>query len=278
MYDAICVLGTGNLAVDCCRLLAKKGYSSTLYDTNDVSSWLLKNKCAKTDGVEYKWLDKKGTFDDILDQKGRILLISAINPYIIPDRVLKLNGLTAINLHHALLPYHPGRNAEAWAIYEQDERAGITWHFVSNEVDGGDIIASAGVIIDKDMTTWKLLKIQSELAYKEFENFCDDLLKGTVVGKKQERHADIKMHFLREKPNDGILDPRWPADKISAFLRSMDYGPARTMGYPVIILNGEEKKIVRYSIAESDKEEAFLTDDGKLYIRKDGIEINMVLG
>ena len=45
-----------------------------------------------------------------------------------------------INYHNSLLPKHPGRFAEAWSIFEEDKKSGITWHLVVPEVDKGKII------------------------------------------------------------------------------------------------------------------------------------------
>jgi len=50
----------------------------------------------------------------------------------------------AINLHSGILPYYRGADSEFWALYNGDtDRIGVTIHFVSDELDGGDIILQA---------------------------------------------------------------------------------------------------------------------------------------
>ncbi|MBR3306611.1 MAG: hypothetical protein IKI75_05080 [Lachnospiraceae bacterium] len=270
MYDNICVLGNGALAKSCTRLLSDKGEKVILYDTNEEASWYLKRQAEKTENAEYRFFDKKGTFADIGSLEGSILLISAANPYIIPRRIVEDPRVTAVNLHHALLPSHPGRNAEAWTIFEGDEYGGVTWHFITSDVDGGDIISQGKVRLSEDITSWQLLKIQNDLAVEAFAGFMDKLLEGSLSGTKQENRGD-KLHYSYEIPGGGLLDPDWPAAKISAFLRAMDYGPAKTLGDPRILSCGKEKIITGYRINRPES-------GGDMVIDKDGMVIGLSLG
>ena len=271
MFDNICVLGTGALAKSCCRILSEKGREVILYDTNEEPSWYLKRQCEKIEGTGYRFFDRKGTFADIAALKGKILIISATNPYIIPAVITDNPEVTAINLHHALLPAHPGRNAEAWTIYEEDEYGGITWHFVTSTVDGGDIICRKSIKLSDDITSWKLLKLQNDLAIEAFSGFADELMAGKLKGTKQEQ-SNSRLHYSYEKPGDGVLDPDLPAKRISAFLRSMDYGPVKCMGDPRMIIDGKEKVITGYTINKEEKDA-----EGDMIITGDGITISLKL-
>lgn len=57
-----------------------------------------------------------------------------------------------INIHPSLLPKHKGLHTHARAIEAGDKEAGCTVHFVSAEVDDGEIIAQASVPIFENDT------------------------------------------------------------------------------------------------------------------------------
>ena len=278
MFDCICVIGNGMLAKCCCKILAEKHDNVIFFDANSSSSWYLKKQFESIQNVIYQWYDKSEIFEKILQLSGKILIISAVNPYIIPKSIVDNDRIEAINLHHSLLPLHPGRNAEAWTIYEEDNYGGITWHNVTSTVDGGDIISSGVIELNDKMTSWKLLKIQNDLAISEFSKFVDKLLEGNLQCRKQDNNEECKMHYSYEKPNGGIFDMQWPAKKMSAFLRAMDYGPAKVLGNPQIQIENKIFEIIKYTIndIQSEKEE-IVNMKNRVQIKKDNLEINLYI-
>lgn len=279
MFDNICIMGNGVLAKNICRYLSKMNKHITFFDVNETSSWYIKKQIDSIEHAKYVWCCKEKIFDYILEQDGTTLIISAVNPFLIPIDITDNQRFTAINLHHSYLPMHPGRNAEAWAIYEEDEFAGITWHKISSTVDGGDIIAQEKILLDDTITSWKLLKIQNDVAFKRFKIFADNLLQGDVLSVKQEKERIHTLHYSWEKPNSGFVDLSWSGNKMSAFLRSMDYGPSAVMGKPLLKgVDGVVHEISKYLILQTDKqsEESFIeySQDG-INIYKDGMHIEL---
>lgn len=110
------------------------------------------------------------------NEENTTLLLSVYNPVIIPDRILNKNNIKAINLHHSLLPYHPGMYSEAWAIFEQDKYSGITRHLMTSEIDAGEIIIQKKVPIDAKTTSYNLLYNLNEVAYEAFEEVVEDIM------------------------------------------------------------------------------------------------------
>ncbi len=50
----------------------------------------------------------------------------------------------AINMHSGILPYYRGADSEFWALNNgEPEKIGVTVHYVSEELDAGDIILTA---------------------------------------------------------------------------------------------------------------------------------------
>ena len=61
--------------------------------------------------------------------------------YLLPQSVLDLAPLGAVNLHSSLLPHYRGRAPIHWAILRGERELGLTAHFIDEGVDSGDIIA-----------------------------------------------------------------------------------------------------------------------------------------
>lgn len=250
-YQYVIVIGNGTLAFKCCKYIQAKVKDLILYDTNENESGFLKRK-AESQRVMYKHLSKSETFVDIMnyiEEKTAVLIISAVNPWIIPDYIIENEGVLAINLHHSFLPAHPGRNAEAWAIFEEDEYSGITWHVISRDVDAGSIIMQRKIPISEEMTSFQLMNCQNNIAEEAFCLFIDELLMGREIElKSQSIGKREKLHYSYEKPNDGYLNLEWSGKKISAFLRCMDYRNLEVLGSPRLIYGEKEYVWGKYVI------------------------------
>jgi hypothetical protein len=60
-----------------------------------------------------------------------------------------------------------------------------------------------------------------------------------------------QIHYSRDVPNNGILNMAWSICRISAFLRSLDYGPVSIMPAPKLTVLGSEYLITNYKILKS---------------------------
>ena len=274
----IIILGTGQLAIYCAKLICEILPLVLIYDTNKKSSPFLSKLTSKLQ-IPYFHLRKDELFDQIREIDEKTIIISATNPYIIPEDVLKKEQIYAINCHHALLPKHPGRNAEAWAIFEMDKEAGITWHEVSPQVDAGNIVIQESLKLSEDYTALRLLRELDGLAIRAFDEILEDLVKGTIQSVPQPEEPTGKLHYSWEKPNDGILDLNWSGEQTSAFLRSMDYGPLNVLGKPKIII--EDKTFIwqKYKISQSRSDQADETVhffDKKIILHKNQYQFELI--
>lgn len=115
-----------------------------------------------TQVVDHKAFESREHFDQAL--------VDAISPYQ-PDLVV-LAGFMRIltpvfvnafvgkllNIHPSLLPKYPGLNTHQRAIDANDEVAGATIHFVTEELDGGPPVLQAKVDIQPNDTAETLAK------------------------------------------------------------------------------------------------------------------------
>lgn len=274
-YSLIILLGTGRLAIQCGEHLKENfPLPVILYDVNEEPSSYLKSNCSKI-GMDYRFEPKQQLFSSLSETEEQALIISACNHYIIPANVLDKPNISAINFHNALLPAHPGRNAEAWAIYEMDEYAGITWHILSEKVDKGAIIAQEKIKLDEKTTSSKLLAIQNEKAFTGFKDFISPLLNDSckLTQQNKEKHT---FHFSKDRPNNSELDLNWSADKISAFLRAYDYGLYNVLGKPHLVYEGTTYQWRGYKLTRCEQcEKTVSVNDGDMLIKEGETEIRL---
>ncbi len=270
LYREAVVLGTGSLALSCAEAL--KGYHipCRIYDTGEQESRTLKRQAEYKD-INCQWLPRKELAKRLATIAAPTLVVSAINPWIIPEEVLSNPYLALINCHQALLPRHLGRNAEMWAIYEEDEKTGITWHIVRPQVDRGEILIQKELPITSDVTAFGVFRQQMKLAYEAFCEILKPLLLGAAKATPQPE-GEGAMHYSWETPEDGRLDLGWPFHKISAFLRALDYGGLEVVKKPYLMQNGSAVFWKGYQITKEpqmEEEARFVGDDIEI-LRKEG--------
>lgn len=229
-HDNVIVVGSGSIALNCIRYLRNfitgKIYVFE-YQHNKVSG--IKESLNKLDNVYYDIVD-----GDIVDKINKIqskIIFSINNVYIFTKDVIEKHLI--INYHNSLLPEHPGRFAESWVIYDGEEYTGVTWHIVSDKVDKGEIIIQKKIKLDeKEYTALTLAATQVRLAYKCFIELCELIYVKNEIPIKENNciTTSRKFHYSWEKPNNGYLVLEWDINKISRFLRSMDYGPLKLLG------------------------------------------------
>ena len=264
------VIGVGGVANFCAVELKKRGVSVSFIESRLGTVGTSEAICTKN-GIPYSCMEKAELTQRLLAIADETLIVSASNRYLFPKEVLEKENLTVINYHGALLPKFPGRNAEAWAIFEQESCGGITWHRVIADVDAGDVLVQKSIPLTAKMTSFLLLREYAKLAQVGFKEIVDGVLAGTLSGTKQTGPRD-KIRYSWMKPNDGFFSMNWSLDKMSAFLRSMDYGPLQTLGDAQISIGGVDMRIVSYSTSEQGHlDEA----ESVLLIRRCGLTIGL---
>lgn len=88
-------------------------------------------------------------------------------PYIIPKVILDIPKIGFTNLHPAFLPFNKGWHTPSWAIL-QGTPYGATLHFMSEELDKGDIIHQELLTVEVDDTANSLYQKALELEYQIF--------------------------------------------------------------------------------------------------------------
>ena len=161
------------------------------------------------------------------------LLVSVGYLHLLSERTLRALGDKTINCHYALLPRHRGRSPVPWAIFDGDERTGVTWHWIDRGIDTGRVLLQVPVTIRANDTQASLFVRLHALAAVSFDTALDMATAG-VPGHEQHGRSSYHRHG---PPCGGVIDPGWPDDKVERFIRAMTYPPL-----PYARLNGVEVK------------------------------------
>lgn len=262
MYEQIFLLGSSQLAKKCLTVL--------------------KQQTPRHIPVTYLDTDthKKAELMQLLAEiTAPALIFSIMNPYIFTAGVTARPNLTIVNLHHGILPGHRGRNAQAWAIFYEEEEAGITWHLVDEGVDTGQILHIERIPIHENDTALSLMKKQNLLVPESLNLLLPQLLSGEIQAGNQEaaKPARDYFHLNRDIPGGGILDPGWSGRKISCFLRAMDFGILKVLGTPVLKWKGGMWEFSSYQIkkAEDNYEPLIIQNGNDICIKKDSFQITL---
>ena len=248
IFKKIILLGTGKIAVECLRLFIGTSYDISAIEQEEQTLSFVRLLSGKH-GFAYNLInDEQELLTYLSKVEEEALLISVNNNYIFPQQLLKKINLTIINFHNALLPNYPGRNAPTWVIFNEERITGITWHIVEEGVDSGKILMQKTIAVDPLITALELTKQCMDAGIEAFRQILPDILAGRFVCHAQDEKQRKNFHWAKEIPNHGCMDVSWPTTKVSAFLRSLDYGRINIFPPPKVVVLGQEYLIRKYGI------------------------------
>lgn len=95
---------------------------------------------------------------------------------ILMEKIFSIPKFGTINLHPSLLPLHKGATPLNWIIYQGDMETGFTIHYISKEIDGGDIIEQFHVPLSGFMTSETLTQDVTQIGSDLFVRFIIKLI------------------------------------------------------------------------------------------------------
>lgn len=114
------------------------------------------------------------------------LIISYSAPQIIKPELLSVPKYGIINVHGALLPNYRGCMPSFWYLYNDETVGGATVHYMSADIDDGDICLQGSIDISDCKTMFQLMKKTKELGG---ELICESI-------------RQIAAGTLKARPND----------------------------------------------------------------------------
>ena len=142
------------------------------------------------------------------------LLISAAYARIVPEDILAIPKLGAINVHPSLLPAYRGVSAVWWALYEGSSRVGVTIHQMTIPVDTGPILAQTAIEVDPHDDPVRVWQSLGELARPLLKDTLERIDEsGRVTGTPQPAGGSYRSQPHKEAHR---LEIDWsqPADEL----------------------------------------------------------------
>ena len=188
----IAILTGGNNAAHierCCEVISAHNVQVDLIistDKSDHDIGELTRKLTREDAPLFfsrrPWLDPEIT--SILEQ-GIPLAINIGFDYIIDKALLDFFERGMLNMHPAYLPLNKGCHHSFWGIMEQTP-FGATLHWVTPELDAGDIIGKEAFYDDGFMTAEEIQLRSEALCVKLLDEYLESVLDGTAPREPQE--------------------------------------------------------------------------------------------
>jgi methionyl-tRNA formyltransferase len=226
-------MGTPEFAVPALKALNKHGYDIELVVTQPDR---LQGRGRKPDfppvkkaAIElgYEVMQpasiKTKEFSDIMKHLEPDLLVVVAFGHILPENLLALPYMGAINIHASLLPKYRGPSPIHQAIINGENESGVTIMFIDKGLDTGDILLSAKEKIAPDDTSSTLHDRLAHLGADLLAKALKGLEAGTLKPVPQD-HAQASYAPLLKK-KDGHIDWHLPAETIESFIRGMTPWP-----------------------------------------------------
>lgn len=147
------------------------------------------------------------------------LLLVATFPSKLPQRLLLIPSIAAVNVHPSLLPRYRGAHPEFWVIRNGENESGVTLHRMSEQLDAGEVICQRRVELAMDETLDSLCDKLGEVAtaaVREFLEFCR--AGGSIVSTPQDDASTSAAPRVR--PADLRIDWTEPAAEVERLVRA----------------------------------------------------------
>lgn len=162
-------------------------------------------------------------FRDIIAELTPDVLVVVAFGQILPEHLLGLAPLKAINVHASLLPRYRGPAPIQWAIINGETETGVTTMLMNRGLDTGDILLKQAVrILPEDTYATLHDKLAREGACLLMETL-ERLTAGKLRPTPQDPTAASYVPMLKKK--DGHINWELPARDIVNFIRGINPWP-----------------------------------------------------
>ena len=208
------VIGNESLLIACADVLLARGHAVRAVVSTDA------------DIVAWAGAQNIPIFDQATDLHGQTFdwLFSIANLSVIPQDVLNLPRLGAVNFHDGPLPRYAGLNTPVWALINGEVQHGVSWHMIEGGIDEGDVLAQTMVPIAADDTAFSLNSKCYAAALESFGSVVDQLSGDGPQRQPQDLSQRSYYGFADRPAGAGRIDFNTSARAISALVRALDFG------------------------------------------------------
>lgn len=214
-----CVLiGTEALLVDCAQQLEARGHSvaAVVSSAPAIAAWAAERG--------QLFADTKSLLA-MAETIGRVdYLFSITNLTVLGSDVLALAQHGAINFHDGPLPERAGVNAPVWALIDGATEHGVTWHLMTDTIDGGAILAEQRFPIMPEETALSLNRKCFAAASDSFRELLDRMA-AQGPSPIAEPATPLAIYRKADRPTaGGAIDWGQPAEAVVRQVRALDFG------------------------------------------------------
>jgi amino acid adenylation domain-containing protein/thioester reductase-like protein len=212
------LIGENHLLVQCTEILTEIGFNilGVISKFSEVGCFSLEKNIPFFNSIKEA---EKSILESEVDY-----FFSVVNYEIIPKKIISHVNKFCINYHDAPLPKYAGTNATCWAILNNENKHGITWHVVNEIIDGGDILKQILFPIDKDETALSLNLKCHQYAIRAFKELATELKQGSFTQTPQD--LTHRTYYNRKKKPLGNGWVRWESwgEEIERYYRACYLG------------------------------------------------------
>lgn len=164
---------------------------------------------------------------DFLVELGRLkpdLLVVVAYGRILPEAVLAIAPMGAINVHGSLLPKYRGAAPIQWAVLHGDQETGVTIMQLDAGMDTGPMLLQARELIREEDTAGSLAQRLAGLGADTLLTAVDGLKKGTLPAESQD-HSQASYAPMLTKAQ-GHVNWSLPAAQLHCLVRGLDPWPS----------------------------------------------------
>lgn len=211
-------IGSDTLLLQCLEAWRDRGHSvvAVATDTDKVRRYCAENglRCVAADGDLTQQLG-----GDAFDYLFAITWLR-----LLPEAVISLPRVAAINFHDGPLPRYAGLNATCWSLLHGESEHAVTWHIVEPKADTGDILVQASFAIEPEDTAFTLNARCFEHGQRSFGQLCDQLASGAMQRQAQDLSRRTYFGRAARPPALAVVDFAQPAAEVARLVRAFDHG------------------------------------------------------
>jgi len=138
---------------------------------------------------------------------------------ILPQELLDIPKMGAVNIHASLLPKYRGASPVVWSILNGDTKTGVTLMKLDAKMDTGPTIATSPEInIEPNDTSATLSKKIAQIGSELLVNNLGEYIKGDIAPKAQDDTLATYVGLI--KKTDGLINWQEPAEIIERKIRA----------------------------------------------------------
>ena len=126
--------------------------------------------------------------------------------------------LGILNMHGGAIPEYRGASALHWTIVNGEDKLGITWHEIDDEVDAGAICAESSIPIPHDADAAEMREAMIRGGLRSFPEAWDQFRNRT----RPPRFPDLSKGRVwpQRRSSDSLIEPGWPARRVKDMVRA----------------------------------------------------------